>query len=58
LFSPGGGVIYGVTSNADLLWYRHDGWADGSVKWAAPEGKKVGTGWAFKDIFSGASLAP
>jgi hypothetical protein len=47
------GVIYGVTTNGDLMWYRHDGRADGSFRWAAPQGEKVGTGWTFKDVFSG-----
>ena len=30
----GGGVIYAVTEGGELLWFRHDGRADGSVKWA------------------------
>src|ERR1700676_1472681 len=46
------GVIYALSSNGDLLWYRHDGQADGTFRWA-PGGKKVGTGWAFKQVFSG-----
>ncbi len=47
------GVIYGVADNDDLLWYRHDGRGDGSFRWAADEGKKVGNGWNFKNLFSG-----
>jgi hypothetical protein len=44
------GVIYAVATNGDLLWYRHDGYADGSVRWAAS--KKIGNGWNFKHLFS------
>jgi len=47
------GVIYGVTTNGDLMWYRHDGRADGSFRWAAPQGKKVGIGWNMQHVFSG-----
>jgi hypothetical protein len=47
------GVLYTVTSNNDLLWYRHVGGFDGTFKWAFPDGKKVGIGWAFKQLFSG-----
>ncbi|MBC7922522.1 MAG: fibronectin type III domain-containing protein, partial [Ferruginibacter sp.] len=47
------GVIYGVTLNDDLMWYRHDGRNDGSFRWAFSEGKKVGNGWNFKQVFSG-----
>jgi hypothetical protein len=45
--------ITAVTFNDELMWYRHDGRSDGRFTWAAPEGKKVGTGWVFKDVFSG-----
>jgi hypothetical protein len=51
-FSGGDGVIYAVMANGDLLWNRHDGRGDGSFTWAAPQGKKVGTGWMFNDVFS------
>jgi hypothetical protein len=47
------GVIYALATNNDLLWYRHDGRDDGTFRWAAPAGKKVGSGWSFKQIFSG-----
>jgi Tachylectin len=55
------GVIYGVTLNDDLLWNRHEGRNDGSFSWAfggadkvgVGGGKKVGTGWNFKHLFSG-----
>ena len=35
------------------MWYRHDGRADGSFRWAYPQGKKVGTGWNMKHVFAG-----
>lgn len=44
-------VIYAVANNDDLLWYRHDGNADGSLRWTDP--RKVGNGWGFRDLFSG-----
>lgn len=47
------GVIYAVTYTDGLMWYRHDGWRDGSVQWAANYGLPVGTGWSFKQVFSG-----
>ncbi len=47
------GVLYALAENNDLLWYGHSGWADGSFRWAAPVGKMVGTGWGFKQVFSG-----
>ncbi|MFE1744058.1 tachylectin-related carbohydrate-binding protein, partial [Coleofasciculus sp. H7-2] len=48
------GIIYAVMDNGDLKWYRHDGRADGTFRWTAGDGgKKVGTGWNFKQVFSG-----
>jgi hypothetical protein len=36
-----------------LLWYRHDGRADGSFAWAPGSGNRVGNGWNdFKHVFS------
>lgn len=40
VFSGGDGVIYAITDNGDLMWYRDDG----SFRWAFSEGKKVGAG--------------
>ena len=52
--APGpGGVIYAITPEGDLLWYRHDGRADGSVRWAANTGMKIGAGWTFEHVFPG-----
>ena len=47
------GVIYGVTDTNDLTWYRHDGREDGTFRWTFNEGRKVGVGWSFKQLFSG-----
>ena len=47
------GVIYARANNNDLLWYRHDGRDDGTFKWAADTGRKVGGGWAFRQLFPG-----
>ena len=47
------GVIYVITDNGDLLWYRHDGRGDGTFRWASDEGKKVGNGWNVKQVFAG-----
>lgn len=51
--TPAKGVIYGVTLNDDLLWYRHEGRNLGNFRWTFSEGKKVGVGWNFKQVFSG-----
>jgi hypothetical protein len=48
-----GDVIYAVTADNELFWYSHSGRKDGSFRWATPAGKKVGSGWNFKQVFSG-----
>ena len=53
LFSGGNGVIYAVTSDNKLLWYKHTGWQDGSASWATREPQQIGNGWNFKHLFSG-----
>ena len=50
---PAKGVIYSITLNDDLMWYRHTGREDGSFQWTSNEGRIVGTGWNFKEVFSG-----
>src|SRR5436190_7696640 len=47
-----GGIIYAITQNNDLLWYRHEGRNDGTFRWASSEGKKVASGWNVKAAFS------
>jgi hypothetical protein len=51
--SPAAGTIYVVDAQNRLQWYAHTGRDDGTFRWAAPEGRTVGTGWAFRQIFSG-----
>jgi hypothetical protein len=46
------GVIYIVNDANDLRWYRHDGRADGSFKWAN-DGSAVGHGWDFRTVLGG-----
>jgi hypothetical protein len=41
--------------NGDLLWYQHLGHLDGNATWEnSGQGKKVGNGWNFKQVFGGA----
>ena len=48
------GIIYAIKDNGDLMWYRHDGREDGTFRWTAGDGgRKVGTGWNVKQVFSG-----
>jgi hypothetical protein len=53
VFASGEGVIYGIANNNDLMWYRHDGRANGTPTWASGTGKKVGSGWTFSRVFAG-----
>jgi hypothetical protein len=46
-------VIYAISPNNDLMWYRHEGRNDGTFRWTSNEGRKVGVGWNFKHVFSG-----
>ena len=48
---PGGnGVIYAVQSDGSLLWYRHEGWTNGTASWAnGGQGLTIGTGWQVFD---------
>ena len=46
------GISYAIAATGDLYWYRHDGRADGSNRWADNNGRKVGSGWNFKQVFS------
>ncbi|HET6492709.1 MAG TPA: tachylectin-related carbohydrate-binding protein, partial [Burkholderiales bacterium] len=52
VFSTGEGVVYGVASNGDLVWYRHKNNQDGNAppQW---EHHPVGVGWGgFTRLFS------
>jgi tachylectin len=59
VFSGGEGLIYGITTSGQLLWYRdlaRDGSnsADGSTGWAVGSGSQIGTGWlGFRHVVSG-----
>ncbi|MER5891634.1 tachylectin-related carbohydrate-binding protein, partial [Streptomyces sp. NPDC001876] len=46
VFGGGGGVIYGITPEGQLQWYRHDGWSDGTNRWTAGAGgNALSGGW-------------
>lgn len=47
----GGNRFYALTQDGKLIWYRHDGFNDGSFTWPKPS--EVGNGWTFSRIFSG-----
>jgi hypothetical protein len=47
----GGNAFFALTNDNKLMWYRHDGFNDGSAKWQGPI--QVGNGWGFSKIFSG-----
>ena len=49
------GALYGINSEKQLQWYRHDGRANGSFAWAYGSGRVVGTGWDLKQVFSGSA---
>ena len=58
VFSGGNGVIYAITHDHRLLWYRHTGYADGHATWAphlpVPKGQldgQIGGGWDFEQVF-------
>lgn len=55
VFAGGGGVIYAVNDQNQLLWYRHLGFADGTDRWQTTPDKKgyIGEGWGMKHVFSG-----
>jgi N,N-dimethylformamidase beta subunit-like protein/tachylectin len=45
---PGGnGIFYAIQADGTLLWYRHSGWTNGALTWAAGgSGRVIGSGWA------------
>jgi len=39
-------VLYAITADGELRWYRHDGWFNGAKVWTAGDGGRlVGTDW-------------
>jgi hypothetical protein len=54
IFAGDGGSIYAITSTGDLLYYRHDGYLDGSATWWPGGGTVVGNGWNnLAQVFAG-----
>jgi len=54
VFSGGDGVVYTITSDGILRWYRHNGRFTGTFDWANNLGIQVGSGWGvFQHVFSG-----
>ncbi|MER6316636.1 tachylectin-related carbohydrate-binding protein, partial [Streptomyces sp. NPDC001581] len=49
-------IIYGITPDGDLQWYRHSGWEDGTNRWTTGEGGEyVSGGWnIYRTVFCGA----
>lgn len=44
IFAGSNGVLYGILLNGDLIWNRHEGFADGTASWNLPN-SRVGNGW-------------
>ena len=47
------GVIYGVNSDNNLVWFRHTGYATGTGYWASNTGAVVGWSWTASTMFTG-----
>lgn len=52
VFSGGKGILYAITDNYDLLYYKHQDNPTGERQFTVA-GLKIGTGWEFKHVFSG-----
>lgn len=51
VFAGGEGVMYAITNNGELRWYRNKNFMTGVREWEGPN--IVGTGWeSFKKVFS------
>jgi hypothetical protein len=51
VFSGGGNVVYAITQDGNLLWFRHKGAANGTGEWDGP--RDIANNWAnFKHVFS------
>ncbi|WP_298738370.1 tachylectin-related carbohydrate-binding protein [uncultured Chitinophaga sp.] len=46
------GIIYAVADNKNLMWYHHTGRDNDAISWAT-DGRAVGVGWDFKQVFPG-----
>jgi hypothetical protein len=53
-FSGGDGIIYAISADGKMYWFRHSGWLTGSSNWAPNSGVQISKGWqgAVK-VFSG-----
>ncbi len=52
MFSSGDGIVYVITPDGRLLWYKHLGHADGAKAWQGPI-EIAGGGWGdFKNAFA------
>ena len=36
MISPGDGNIYAIKQTGEVLWYKHEGYKDGTMRWQAP----------------------
>jgi uncharacterized protein (TIGR02145 family) len=52
VFSGGKGILYAITDNYDLLYYKHQDKPTGERQFPIA-GLRIGTGWEFKHVFSG-----
>ena len=51
VFATGQGVMYAITPDGRLLWYRYNGYLTGTSDWSGPA--QVGSGWQkFTRVFS------
>ena len=59
VFSAGNGLIYAVTAQGELRWYRHEGWQSGEEKWeidasGVPWKVVEAAGWLrYRTLFAG-----
>jgi len=55
VFAGENGIIYAITQDGLLYWYRHLGFEDGSASWdvnaQGVAASHVGTGWNFREVF-------
>ena len=64
VFSDGAGIIYAITPDGRLLWYRDDdrngnNGPNAERGWAAGSGNQIGIGWnGFTHVFGGGFEAP
>jgi uncharacterized protein (TIGR02145 family) len=52
IFSGGNGILYAITHDNELLYYKHNEKPTGERQFSAA-GIKIGSGWKYKKVFSG-----